>query len=162
MSAPEIPVEMGNDFVVARGSAIHGHGLYARRALAAGEVLAEYVGERISKAEADRRCREGNPFIVALDEATDLDGNMPDNLARFANHSCQPNCELVHDEDCDRLELTTVRGIEPGEEITFDYGYDLAGHLEHPCRCGAVACAGFIVAAEFRGQLRQMREAAAG
>ena len=46
-----------------------------------------------------------------------------------------------------------MRDIRAGEEITFNYNYDLQDYREHPCRCGAANCAGYIVAEEFFGQL---------
>ena len=46
-----------------RNSAIHGGGAFATCALAAGDRVGEYVGERINKAEAEVRCAAGNPFI---------------------------------------------------------------------------------------------------
>jgi SET domain-containing protein len=54
------------------------------------------------------------------------------------------------------------RGIQAGEEITFNYGYDLEDYREHPCRCGATGCAGYIVAEEFFGHVRKQRVLAGG
>ena len=52
---------------------------------------------------------------------------------------------------------SALRDIQPGEEITFNYGYDLEAYEEHPCHCGAAECVGFIVAEEFFGQLRRRK-----
>jgi SET domain-containing protein len=52
------------------------------------------------------------------------------------------------------------RYIRAGEEITFNYGYDLEDYREHPCRCGADGCAGYIVAAEFFEHVKWQREVA--
>ena len=49
--------------------------------------------------------------------------------------------------------IITLRDIAAGEEVTFDYGYDLEDYREHSCRCGAPGCVGFIVAAELRDQV---------
>lgn len=127
-------------------SPISGRGAFALRALKPGERIVEYVGERISKSESARRCAEGNPFIFHLDDDWDLDGNVADNPARFFNHSCDPNCEAVDRRG--RIWLEAVRDIAPGEELTFNYGYDLDNFEDHPCRCGARSCIGFMVAAE--------------
>jgi SET domain-containing protein len=50
------------------------------------------------------------------------------------------------------------RDIRAGEEITFNYGYDLEDYREHPCRCGAADCAGYIVAEDFFGHVKRQNE----
>jgi len=128
-------------------SAIHGLGGFAKADIVAGTRAIEYIGEKITKAESLRRCESHNEYIFSLDETHDLDGNVPWNPARFLNHSCDPNCEA--EPDGERVWIVARRDIRAGEEITFDYGYDLEDYREHPCRCGAKACAGYIVAEEF-------------
>ena len=59
--------------IVFRSSAIHGTGGFARADIPVGTRLIEYVGERISKAEALRRCESNNPYIFSLDDEFDLD-----------------------------------------------------------------------------------------
>src|ERR1041384_6359380 len=97
-------------------SSIQGLGLFAQRNISAGEIIAEYSGERISKTESNQRCSEGNPFIFYLDEQFDLDGNVESNPTRFANHSCSPNCEVEQREG--RLFVIAQRAIFAGEELT--------------------------------------------
>lgn len=140
------------DLVLFRGSPIHGIGGFAKRELPQGLRLIEYVGEKISKAESLRRCQANNEYIFALDEHVDLDGNVPWNPARFLNHSCAPNCEAELDQG--RIWIVAHRAICAGEELTFNYGYDLVDYREHPCCCGARECVGYIVAEEFFGQVR--------
>jgi SET domain-containing protein len=130
-----------------RSSAIHGIGGFAKADIAVGTRAIEYVGEKIAKAESLRRCESANEYIFSLDDTHDLDGNVPGNPARFLNHSCDPNCEA--EPDGGRVWIVARRGIRAGEEITFNYGYDLEDYREHPCCCGAADCAGYIVAAEF-------------
>jgi SET domain-containing protein len=136
-----------------RASAIHGQGAFARSRIAAGEVVIEYVGERISKEESLRRCEQSNPFIFGLDATHDLDGSVEWNLARLFNHSCGPNCEAV--EENQRIWIIALRDIEAGEELTYNYGYSLEEYQEHPCHCGATQCVGFVVAEDFHAMLRR-------
>lgn len=131
-----------------RPSPIHGTGAFAVKAIPAGAVITEYRGELVSKDESRRRQAQGNAFLFYLDEKRDLDGSTATNPARFCNHSCSPNCEISL--RVGRLWLVAQRHITIGEELTFDYGYDLRDYWRHPCRCGAAECAGYIVAAEFR------------
>src|SRR5204863_4559203 len=86
-------------------------------------------------------------------DQTDLDGNMAWNLARFVNHHCEPNSEAQLIEG--RIWIVAIRDIPSGEEITFNYGYDLESYREHPCHCGAKSCVGYIVAEEFFPVLRE-------
>jgi uncharacterized protein len=134
-------------------SPIHGQGGFATARITSGTRVIEYTGERITKAESCRRCEAQNWFIFGLDEEFDLDGNVEWNPARFLNHSCAPNCEAICEEG--RVWIMALRDIQPGEEITFNYGYDLVDYQEHPCRCGAPGCAGYIVAEELFTQVRK-------
>ena len=63
------------------------------------------------------------------------------------NHSCSPNCEAQNMDG--GIWIIALRDIRAGEEITFNYNYDLTDYKEHPCRCGAPNCVGFILAEEF-------------
>jgi uncharacterized protein len=135
------------DLVIFKSSAIHGIGGFARNDVAAGTRVIEYVGEKITKQESLARCERSNEYIFAIDDAHDLDGNVDWNPARFLNHSCDPNCEARFIEG--RIWLVAIRDIRAGEEFTFNYSYDLADYREHPCRCGAASCVGYIVAEEF-------------
>jgi len=136
-----------------RHSGIHGIGGYARKAIPAGTPVIEYVGERITKAEASVLCEADNVYIFTLDDEFDLNGQVDWNPARYLNHGCVPNCEA--EVDAGRIWILALRAIGAGEELTFNYGYGLEDYQDHPCRCGATACVGFIVAEEFFEQLRQ-------
>lgn len=136
-----------------RASGIHGRGGFASKAVPVGTQLIEYLGERISKEESRRRCEENNPFIFDLDDEVDLDGNVEWNPARWLNHSCEPNCAAEIDES--RIWIAATRALRVGEELTFNYGYDLEDYRDFPCKCGKPCCVGFIVAEEFFEQVRR-------
>jgi SET domain-containing protein len=127
----------------------------AREAISKGSRVIEYVGEKISKAESLRRCERNNVYIFSLGPETDLDGSVSWNPARFLNHSCVPNCEAVLQEGC--LWIVANRDISAGEEITFNYGFDLESYRDYPCHCGSAECVGYIVAEEFFEYVRQQR-----
>lgn len=142
-------------FVEVGPSAIHGHGLFAREAIAGGIRVIRYVGEQIGKAESRRRQEAGNECLFYLDENWDLDGRVEENLARWINHSCGPNCEVVRADGA--IWIVSMAPIAEGQEITFNYGYDLEDYRDHPCHCGSAECIGYMVAEEFFGQLRRMQ-----
>jgi len=128
-------------------SRIAGQGLFAGQDIKQGTRILPYVGEKISKAESTRRLERGNSYIFSFNEHYDIDGQMLKNTARYINHSCDPNCEI---------ELTTrtiwivaIRDIHTGEELTYNYGYDIKDYQEHPCACHARNCCGYILAREY-------------
>jgi uncharacterized protein len=140
-------------WAVFRPSKIHGAGGFARSDIPAGTRVLEYRGENITKKESLARCERNNEYIFALDDEHDLDGNVSWNPARFLNHSCEPNCEAALEDG--RIWVVSVRNITVGEELTFNYGYDLEDYREHPCSCGASGCVGYIVAEEFFEHMRR-------
>ncbi len=153
-----------SDFVEVRGSEIHGRGVYAVRSIPKEEYFIEYVGNRIDKDESERRAwaqyeeheKTGAAavYIFNLTKRWDLDGNVEWNPARLINHSCEPNSEAV--QDGKRIFLQALRDIDVGEEITFDYGFELDCFEDHPCRCGTESCVGYIVGREYHDELAQL------
>jgi SET domain-containing protein len=135
------------ELVLFKGSPIHGTGGFAKTAIRKGTRVIEYLGERISKSESLRRCEQNNAFIFRLSDEQDLDGNVAWNPARFINHSCAPNCEAEMVEG--RIWVIATRDIGAGEEITFNYGYDLEDYKDYPCCCGSPNCVGYVVAEVF-------------
>lgn len=139
-----------------RGSEIHGCGVYATSDIAAGDKIIEYVGEIIDKDESGIRGTEQHEkaiqtgdaavYIFNLSKKYDIDGNVPWNTARLINHSCEPNCEAW--QTGKKIFIHALRDIASGEELTFDYGFDVDCYEDHPCRCGRGACVGYIVSRE--------------
>jgi SET domain-containing protein len=136
-------------------SPVHGTGLFATRAIRKGTQIIEYVGERITHDEADRRHALKGPddnhtFLFTIDKKTVIDAGVDGNAARFANHSCDPNCEVIIDDG--RLFIEAVRSIKAGEELAYDY--NITRSPEDPpevdqvfgCRCGAATCRGTMLA----------------
>jgi SET domain-containing protein len=149
----------GNELVTFRHSPIHCMGCFAIANITKGTRVIEYVGQKISKAESLLRCEENNEYIFELDDKFDLDGNVGWNPAKFINHSCSPNCEAELAEG--GIWIVALRDIKIGEEISFNYGYDLENYKEHLCRCGAANCLGYIVAEEFFDHLRRQENSTA-
>ncbi|HEU6453341.1 MAG TPA: SET domain-containing protein-lysine N-methyltransferase [Gemmatimonadaceae bacterium] len=138
-----------------RTSPIQGRGAFATRRIRKGTRLIEYVGERISHAEADRRydddtMKRHHTFLFTLNNRTVIDAGVNGNEARFINHSCDPNCEAVIDSG--HIYIETTRTIQPGQELVYDYQYERAPDADesdearYPCRCGAPNCRGTILA----------------
>jgi uncharacterized protein len=137
-----------------RSSPVHGMGAFALRRIPKGTRVVEYLGERVSHAEADRRyetkdANDAHTFLFIVDSRTVIDAGVDGNEARFLNHSCNPNCESVIENR--RVFIESVRPIEPGEELTYDYQIqreedDPPGIEEvFACRCGFPQCRGTML-----------------
>jgi SET domain-containing protein len=149
-----------------RGSEIHGRGVYATTFIPKETKIIEYIGELIDKKESDRRAKKQHSkslssgdaavYIFNLTKNYDLDGNVPWNTARLINHSCVPNCEAFTTGR--RIFIHALRDIHPGEELSFDYGFDVDCFEDHPCRCGAKECVGYIVSRDQWTELQKRVE----
>lgn len=103
-----------------------GLGLFAARPIADRTLIVEYTGRRIPTREAqeiDRR--RANKYLFEIDHRWTIDGATRSNLARYVNHSCDPNAEAESNRG--RLMYRAIRNIREGEEITLDYGEE---HME--------------------------------
>jgi SET domain-containing protein len=134
--------------IAVKTSPIHGEGVFARAKIKAGSPVLEYVGERLSPAAARRR--EDRGYLLNVDGKTTIDGSDESNTARFVNHSCAPNMELLVYKK--RVFLIALRDIARGEELTYDYNLVLHGDVDVPtalaatkCSCGAAECRGTML-----------------
>ena len=137
-----------------QGSPLHGQGVFAARRIASGTRVVEYLGERVSHAEADRRyadkaASDNHTFLFIVNTRTVIDAGVDGNEARYINHSCEPNCESVIEKG--RVFIDAIRNIEPGEELTYDY--QIQREPDDPpdidaifaCRCGFGGCRGSML-----------------
>jgi len=159
--------------VTARGSRIHGMGLFADQALQKGDVVAEYVGEYVSPAVTDAREKvyqkeRIQDYQFRIDSQLVIDATKRGGHGRYANHNCDPNCvtkiipfKLDSDSEKDgetrtkpsgngtilkRVVIVALRDIEPMEELTYDYQFPLEVDLNEriPCNCNSELCRGFM------------------
>ena len=118
-------------------SAIEGKGCFSVVSFKRGRKIAEYTGQKITNAEANRRASRRKLRICAINNRWSLDGSRGGNGTHYINHSCEPNVylKIIHG----HLLFFALRDIRPGEEITIDYENTL-----HPdskrCSCGALRC----------------------
>jgi len=137
-------------------SKIHGTGIIADCDIKKNSQIIQYVGEKITKKEGDRRSaarikkylnkkNEGSVYIFELNNKYDIDGSFAYNNARYINHSCSPNCEvnIVKNE----IWISSIKNIKKGEELSYDYGYpfDPEDFKDHICRCRSKNCIGYII-----------------
>ena len=131
-------------------SPIHGRGVVAARDIAA--------GERIGWPEALRRhphdpAQPFHTFYFSIDDDTVIDANVDGNMARWINHSCEPNCEAetVEVKGETRIFISALRDIGAGEELHYNYGLTLDERYtpklkkQFECRCGSSKCSGTML-----------------
>ncbi|MGE3540455.1 MAG: SET domain-containing protein [Candidatus Tectimicrobiota bacterium] len=133
-------------------SRIAGQGLFTEQDIPAGSVILPYQGEKIASAERARRLAAGNAYIFHLNYRYAIDGQSLENIARYINHSCEPNCTV--DRTGDTLWVVACRAIAAGEELSFNYGYDMQHYQANPCACGARTCCGYILDPQYWEHLR--------
>lgn len=144
-----------------RDSKIHGRGVFSTRMIKKGEAIVEYKGKLITHAEADENFHgdvdSGHTFLFSLNEKWIINANEKGNVARWINHSCEPNAiAFVHEHKSGKLKkekviIEALRRIEPGEEITYDYGFEFDMPYTKKllrtwaCRCGSPKCTGTML-----------------
>ena len=122
-------------------SRINGRGCFATVSFPRRKKIADYTGERIPDAEANRRANRRVLRICALDEEWSIDGSRGGNGTHYINHSCAPNAymKILYG----HVQFYALRDILPGEEITVDYISTLHPDTKR-CSCGAQTCRGTI------------------
>lgn len=75
-----------------------------------------------------------------------IDPTEKGNIARFINHSCDPNCRTEKWNVLGEIAVGIVafKDIEPDEELTFDYQFDVYKTPLMRCLCGAYNCKGYL------------------
>jgi hypothetical protein len=128
-----------------------GWGLVAVQKVLRGDFVQEYVGEIIHEKEKESRLsdwasvrpNDHNYYIMSLCPDWYIDARLQGNLARFINHSCDPNCVLlqINVGGYIRCAIFAKRDIYPGEFLSYDYNFDTRSD-RFVCRCGALNCRG--------------------
>jgi SET domain-containing protein len=129
-------------------------GGFATKRIRKGTRIIEYIGERITTEEGDRRYEDNqaeHPHVLLfkVDKHTVLDGGVGGNEARFINHSCEPNCKTVIEKK--RIYIEAIKTIAKGQELTYDYNLTRDGtetpetEKQFECKCGAKTCRGTML-----------------
>ncbi|KAF4547746.1 Histone-lysine N-methyltransferase-like protein 6 [Elsinoe fawcettii] len=135
-------------------SAIHGWGLYSEENIPAGDLIIEYVGEKVRQKVADMREEMydrqgvGSSYLFRMVDDEIIDATKKGGIARFINHSCTPNCtaKIIKVEGTRRIVIYALKDIVKNDELTYDYKFEREyGSTDRiPCLCGSVGCKGFL------------------
>src|SRR5215510_12484296 len=128
-----------------RKSGVHGRGVYAAQFISEGARIIEYTGERVCWEAAPNDEDNTHTFNFGLDNGEVINPEVGGNEARWINHSCDPNCEAIEEED-GRVFIHALRNIRAGEELSYDYQLQVeepitrAVKAENACHCGSANC----------------------
>jgi uncharacterized protein len=117
------------------GKSKTGLGLFATALISPGEYI-EYVGEIIPTKEAN--AMKGARYLFELNSRWTINGASRENLARYVNHSCVPNCESV--QEGNRIFIKALQHIPPDEELCYDYGEEYFDEFIKPVGCKCRGC----------------------
>ncbi|KAI0201836.1 hypothetical protein F4808DRAFT_100185 [Astrocystis sublimbata] len=129
-----------------------GYGIRANRCFRANQIIMEYTGEIITEDECDRRMNEKYKdnqcyYLMSFDQNMIIDATTG-SIARFVNHSCQPNCRMVKWIVSGQPRMALFAGdkdIMTGDELTYDYNFDpFSAKNVQKCLCGAPNCRGVL------------------
>ncbi|GLJ23146.1 hypothetical protein SUGI_0436810 [Cryptomeria japonica] len=132
-------------------SKIHDWGLVALEPIEADDFVIEYVGELIRPKVSDIREKNyekmgiGSSYLFRIDNEYVVDATKRGGLARFINHSCEPNCytKIITVEGHKKIFIYAKRLISAGEELTYNYKFPLE-EKKIPCSCGSKRCRGSL------------------
>lgn len=112
-----------------------GLGLFALKPIKKGDFIAYYSGRVITTKEADELWTK---YLFEINNRWTVDGSNRRNVARYINHSCRPNAET--DVKKHKIIITAIRSIQPGDEITYNYGRGYFNAFIKPDGCRCMAC----------------------
>ncbi|MEM9480154.1 MAG: SET domain-containing protein-lysine N-methyltransferase [Verrucomicrobiota bacterium] len=126
---PSVDVRPSEDF---------GMGLFATKRLEPNEPIASFDG-KVYRLRSVREEIANDPPLYACDHVVQFEPMAwrdSDGIARYANHSCDPNCGIR-----DLFTITTMRAIDIGEELKWDYAMtENDGEWTMDCRCETALC----------------------
>ncbi|KAJ5219894.1 Histone-lysine N-methyltransferase (Ash1) [Penicillium chermesinum] len=129
-----------------------GYGVRSNRAFDPNQIIVEYTGEIITQQECERRMRtvyKKNDcyYLMYFDQNMIIDATRG-SIARFVNHSCEPNCRMEKWTVAGKPRMALFagdQGIMTGEELSYDYNFDPYSNKNvQECRCGAEKCRGIL------------------
>ncbi|PGH09536.1 histone-lysine N-methyltransferase ASH1L [Blastomyces parvus] len=133
-------------------TADRGYGVRSNRSFAPNQIIVEYTGEIVTQEECERRMRtvyKNNEcyYLMYFDQNMIIDATRG-SIARFVNHSCEPNCKMEKWTVAGKPRMALFageNGIMTGEELTYDYNFDPYSQKNvQECRCGAPTCRGVL------------------
>ncbi|MDI4233186.1 SET domain-containing protein [Bradyrhizobium sp. Arg237L] len=116
-----------------------GLGLFATKPIKKGARIIRYFGPLLDSKKKEEDEIE-NKYLFELTNRWTIDGSIRENVARYINHSCRPNSESDVKPRKRKIFIRAIKNIEPGEEISYDYGTDYFKAYLKPIGCKCDSC----------------------
>jgi SET domain-containing protein len=116
-----------------------GLGLFATKEIRKGTRILEYSGPLLDCNKEEDDAVE-NKYLFHLTARWTIDGSVRRNIARYANHACRPNAESDVQPRKRKVYIRAIKTIQPGDEITYDYGTDYFKEYLKPIGCKCAHC----------------------
>jgi hypothetical protein len=116
-----------------------GLGLFATKPIKKGTKIIRYFGPLLDSRKKKDDAIE-NKYLFELNNRWTIDGSVRENIARYINHACKPNAESDVRPRKRKVFIRAIKNIEPGEEISYDYGTDYFKAYLKPIGCKCAAC----------------------
>lgn len=116
-----------------------GLGLFAAQEIKKGTRIIEYRG-RMLDCKIPAHDDIENKYLFEINGRWTIDGSSRSNIARYANHSCRPNCESDVHPKKRQVFIQAIKTIQPGEELNYDYGSDYWKSYIKPIGCKCDKC----------------------
>jgi hypothetical protein len=134
VTQPDIPVPR----IARRRSKVHGWGVFALEDIPKNKRIVAYTGQKIPAGVSLEResfyLEHGSIWCFALNRRWVIDGHVGGSVARYVNHSCEPNCYAQIVDGV--IWIRAARSIRAGEELTYNYYTDGEGRIQCRCRPG--------------------------
>ena len=121
------------------GRSSTGLGLFATKPIKKGTKIVRYFGPLLDCKKKKDDAVE-NKYLFELNNRWTIDGSVRENVARYINHACKPNAESDVRPRKRKVFIRAIKNIEPGEEISYDYGTDYFKAYLKPIGCKCAAC----------------------
>ena len=115
-----------------------GLGLFATKPIKKGSKIIRYFGPLLDSRK--KKDDIENKYLFELNGRWTIDGSVRENIARYINHACKPNAESDVRPRKRKVFIRAIKNIEPGEEISYDYGTDYFKAYLKPIGCKCAAC----------------------
>lgn len=143
-----MPISYRSPKTTVRESLIEGRGLFAKRPIRKGEIVAIKGGHILDEKSFRRVEREIEESYIQIEENFYIGAIKKSEVKRnklFINHSCEPNLGIRG-----QITFVALRSIKPGEELTDDWAMENIGSWKMICHCGTKRCRRVITGQDWK------------
>ena len=129
-----------------------GFGLIAGEKIKKGQFVIQYIGEVVNlnseegSVRIDAYSKSTCTYMMKLAGSEVIDPTYKGNMARFINHSCDPNCETQKWNVLGEISvgIFATKDMEIGQELSFNYQFDVYSTPFTRCLCGSSNCRKYL------------------